>query len=102
MIGCLGTGLDVGVSFDPNGQRPGASPCDSGSGVGTFGDYGASARPLQFPIEQFGGGIGITNGNTHSEGPTLSGNATFGNGKGFDIGGGTHTERYGVGQHLLV
>ena len=91
--GRVGIGLDAGISYDPNGKRPGAekkSSCgDDGAGttVGTFGDYGASFYNYQVPIEQFGGGIDITSGKTYSEGPTLGGSPTFGNGIGFDIGG---------------
>jgi RHS repeat-associated protein len=92
--GRIGIGLDAGISFDPNGKRPGAekkSACgDEGAGttVGTFGDYGVNAGPLQYPIEQFGGGVDITSGQPYSEGPTLGSPAfTLGNGKGFDVGG---------------
>jgi hypothetical protein len=88
--GRLGIGLGGGYSIDPEGKRPGreTGSCGASTTVGTFGDYGANVFGVQFPIEQFGGGINITTGNTYSEGPTPGGTASGGSGgTSIDVGG---------------
>jgi len=88
--GRIGIGLGGGWSVDPNGKRPGADTakgCGSSTTVGTFGDYGINAYGVQFPIEQFAGGINLQSGKTYSEGPTAGGEASFGPSESFDIGG---------------
>lgn len=88
--GRLGIGFDVGWSLDPNGKRPGAEQtgsCGPSTTVGTFGSAGINVGPLQWALEEFGGGIDLNSGKTYSEGPNLgSPTITFGSGESVEIG----------------